>query len=307
MPTESAPPEFLAIGHATRDLLPGGGWRLGGTVVFASLTAARLGLRAGIVTAGPPDVLRALWKLAPEIAVAALPSADATTFKNVYEASGRRRQYLHGRAAPLTVDAVPEAWRACPLVLLAPLAQEVASDLAGAFPHALVAATPQGWLRRWDATGLVRPDDWHNAAQVVPHLTALVLSQEDVAPPVDLALGAAPPPRNDDTIDEWIARWARSVPHVVITKGAAGADLMLGERREHFAAYPAREVDPTGAGDVFAAAFLVQLAATGDPRDAADFANCAASFAVEGDGVGGIPLLAQVRARLRTSKRVPLE
>ncbi len=259
MPTESAPPEFLAIGHATRDLLPGGGWRLGGTVVFASLTAARLGLRAGIVTAGPPDVLRALWELAPEIAVAALPSADATTFKNVYEASGRRR------------------------------------------------ATPQGWLRRWDATGLVRPDDWHNAAQVVPHLTALVLSQEDVAPPADLALGAAPPPRNNDMVDAWIARWARSVPHVVITKGAAGADLMLGERREHFAAYPAREVDPTGAGDVFAAAFLVQLAATEDPRDAADFANCAASFAVEGDGVSGIPLLAQVRARLRTSKRVPLE
>src|SRR5260370_6299136 len=183
MLTESAPREFLAIGHATRDLLPGGGWRLGGTVVFASLTAARLGLRAGIVTAGPPDVLRALWELAPEIAVAALPSADATTFKNVYDASGRRRQYLHGRAAPLTVDAVPEAWRACPLVLLAPLAQEVTPNLAGAFPPALVAATRQGWLRRWDATGLLRADLSHNAPQVGPHLPPLVLGQVKMPPP----------------------------------------------------------------------------------------------------------------------------
>ena len=45
-----AAPDFLAIGHVTRDLLPDGSWRLGGTVAFAALTAARLGLRPAIVT-----------------------------------------------------------------------------------------------------------------------------------------------------------------------------------------------------------------------------------------------------------------
>ena len=47
---------------------------------------------------------------------------------------------------------------------------------------------------------------------------------------------------------------------------------------------PRPEVDPTGAGDVFAAAFLVRYQETGDPLEAAAFAACAASCAVEGIG-----------------------
>ena len=62
--------------------------------------------------------------------------------------------------------AVPDAWRLAPLVLLAPLAGEVDPELAGAFPAARVAATPQGWLRQWDADGLVRPGPWPDAERI---------------------------------------------------------------------------------------------------------------------------------------------
>src|SRR5262249_26113685 len=143
---EPGAPDLLVIGAATRDLVAGGGWRLGGTVVFAALTAVRLGLRAAIVTSGPPDVLAALTAAAPEVEVAAVPATEATTFENVYDGAGHRQQYLRGQAAPLTLAAVPAAWRAAPWVLLAPLAREVDSDLAAALAQRTgtrVAATPQ--------------------------------------------------------------------------------------------------------------------------------------------------------------------
>jgi sugar/nucleoside kinase (ribokinase family) len=309
----TATPDLLLIGAATRDLLPGGGWRLGGTAVFAALTAARLGLRAAIVTSGPPDIGQALAETAPEVAVALTPAADATTFENVYDATGARRQYLRGQAAPLTLADVPTAWRAAPLVLLAPLAREVGPALAAALASAggvdrLIAATPQGWLRQWDATGLVRPGPWEDAERVLPALAALILSWEDLVAPGDAPGDAADHQADREAeraaerkAEEQVRAWSAAVPRIALTRGAVGADLITRAGRERFPAYVVRQVDPTGAGDVFAAAFLAEWCAGGDARQAMDFANCAASFAVERVGTAGIPTRAQVMARMRVS------
>jgi sugar/nucleoside kinase (ribokinase family) len=285
MPTPAERPDYLVIGHATRDLQPDGGWRVGGTVIFAAAAAARLGLRAAIVTAAPPDVLDAVRRAAPAVAVAALATPLATAFENRYLPDGRR-QYLHGRAPALGLDAVPEDWRACPIVHLAPVAQEVDAALAAAFPGALLGATPQGWLRAWDDTGLVRPADWRDRDRVLPHLRALVLSQDDVA-------------KDAATAEAAIAEWARRVPVVVVTRGAAGADLLEGDRRTGVPAFATGEVDPTGAGDVFAAALFVALAEGQAPAAAVRFANAAASFVVEQPGVAGMPTRERILARLR--------
>ncbi|HEX6122516.1 MAG TPA: PfkB family carbohydrate kinase [Ktedonobacterales bacterium] len=299
-PTDSQalPPEFIVIGHATRDLAPDGDWRLGGTVSFAALTARRLGLRAGIVTSGPAEVLAALGALAPGVAIAAIPSPDASTFENSYH-DGHRKQYLRGRAAPITLAAIPERWREAAIVLLAPLAQEVDPAIAAAFPQALVGATPQGWLRQWDADGFVLPAPLGAAAGALPHLAALVLSQEDLVPANGHRL--PPPPGVPTTPSEaaaLVTAWARVVPHVVMTEGKDGAWLWTnGRAPERFAAYPMREVDPTGAGDVFAAAFLCRLRATGDPRGAVDFAQRVAGLSVEHVGATGIPTPAELAAR----------
>ncbi len=274
-------PDFLAIGHVTRDLLPDGSWRLGGTVTYAALTAARLGLRAAMVTSAPADVLAALDVVLPDIPLSVGPSAEATTFENTYTSQGRQ-QYLRGRAAPLTISAVPTAWRDAPIVLLGPVAQEIDATIVTAFPRSLVAATPQGWLRQWGADGMVIPSPLANADMLLPHVRALILSPEDVGP----------------SADDIIAQWARIVPVIAVTRGAGGAYIWEdGVRSETFPAYPAHEVDPTGAGDVFAAAFLCALHETGDAAGAADFANRVAACSVEAVGGEGIPTREMVAAR----------
>lgn len=293
--SQAAPPDFLVIGHITRDLLPDGGWRLGGTVTFAALTARRLGMRVAVVTSGPPDVVEALRRLVPDSPIVAVPSPDATTFENIYQGS-IRSQFLRGRAAPLTLDDVPSAWRAAPVVLLAPLAQEVDPRLLTAFPQSLVAATPQGWLRRWNDDGFVTPGALDAAVEAaLPSLGALILSREDLLPPPGHETIAHYTPSE---VDAQIATWARGVPIVAVTRGADGALLLCQERTpEAFPGYPAHEVDPTGAGDVFATAFLCHLHATGDPRAATDFANRVAAVSVEHTGASGIPTYSEVTAR----------
>lgn len=296
--SEDQTPEFLAVGHITRDLLPDGGWRLGGTVTFAALAAARLGYRAGILTSAPPDLLAAFAELAPQVAVTNVPTETATTFENIYR-DGARRQFLRGQARHLTPDMLPAAWAHPRIVLLGPVAREVAAAFAGTFPDALTGATPQGWLRRWDASGAVSPAPLALAGRILPSLDAMVLSREDVLPlPEALALAADGVPRGDAEAGALIADWARQVPVLAVTRGRDGATLYRrAAAPRHVSAYPAIEVDPTGAGDVFAAAFLCALADSGEPGSAADFASRVAAYSVEHPGASGIPTRAEVEDR----------
>jgi sugar/nucleoside kinase (ribokinase family) len=61
---------------------------------------------------------------------------------------------------------------------------------------------------------------------------------------------------------------------------------------------PAEEVDPTGAGDVFAAAFLSHYMETNDAWQAALFASAAASISLAAPGTAAIPSRRQVEERL---------
>lgn len=290
-------PHLLLIGHATRDLLPDGGWRLGGTVTYAATTAARLGLRVAMVTSGPDDLAAALAEALPDVPLAMVPAHEATTFENVYEAGGARRQYLRGRAEPLGMADVPAEWRGARLVMLAPLAREVDVALAGSFPAALVAATPQGWLRRWDANDHVFAGPLERADELLPHLGALILSRDDLLPPSGMPPRAGAPAIAAEA-DAIIVSWARSVPLIAVTRGAAGALLYArGMEPKMYSGYPAREVDPTGAGDVFAAALLVALAEGRTPGVAVDFANRVAAVSVEREGLASAPTRAELAAR----------
>nr|MBA3530688.1 carbohydrate kinase [Ardenticatenales bacterium] len=144
--------DYLIIGHVTQDITPRGP-QLGGTALYAAATAQRLGWQVGLVTRAPAtlDIEGAL----PGLQLHRLETDQATTFENHYLGNDRR-QIVHHAAPPLTLADIPVAWRRAPILHLAPVAREVDPSLAAAFPHSLVGATPQGWLRDWDESGKVR-------------------------------------------------------------------------------------------------------------------------------------------------------
>jgi len=272
-------PDFLAIGHVAKDLTRDG-YVLGGAVTYAALTAKSLGLSAAVVTSCGPDIDP--HAALPDIPMHIVASEETTTFVNVYE-RGRRRQSILGVAVNLSDSDVPPDWRRAPLVLLGPVARELEDSNASAFGRQTVGASIQGWLRSWDDTGKVSPRRWSGDG-LLPGMAVAIFSDDDS-------------PEEDQ-----IANWAELCPVLIHTHGGQGCSVHVEGRWHHLPAFPANEVDATGAGDVFAAAYLIRFQESGDPLVAARFASAAASFCVEADGVEGIPTRAQVEDRLWTRR-----
>lgn len=268
---------YVAIGHVCQDIVPGGR-ALGGSVTYASLTARALGWRAAVVTRARAEL--DLSRLG-DVDCVRLPDDHTTTFENIYSPAGRI-QVLHAAAGAIRADDVPLYLRRADVVHLAPIANEVDPDLVGAFEGALVGVTPQGWLRQWDASGRVSPRELRSAEAILGRSGAVVTSIADVA-------------------GDWtrIESWAAIAPVLVATQGRAGCVVYTRgaeERRATRVPAPAVvEVEPTGAGDIFAAAFFISLRESGDPLAAARFANCVASRSVTRPGLAGVPTPQEVR------------
>ncbi|GER88129.1 ribokinase [Dictyobacter vulcani] len=246
------------------------------------------------MTRADAEVAALLPAALPGIALHVGPSPQSTTFANQYH-DGFRTQYLYARGADIVEQDIPAEWRDnAGIVLFGPLAQEMSPAMITRFPrraHTLLAATPQGWLRRWDDTGRVWPAPWQDAEHILPGLDVLILSHDDLLP---FAAG------NRADADLLLAHWSRYVSLLVATDGRHGATLFQHGNPSRFPAYSAHEIDPTGAGDVFAAAFLTHLYRHRNPAEAVDFANCVAAFSIEQPGITGIPTLAQVEQRRQT-------
>ena len=275
-------PDFVAIGHVTLDRF-GESTRPGGSALYAAVTAHRLGLSVGLLTSHGDDF--PLEVIPPKIEVVTVPAADTTLFEHRHEPSGRV-SHVRAAASPLTADDVPEDWRDAALSLLAPVVDEVDPMIAALFTDGAVGAAAQGWVRQVQPDGLVVPRVWSLPERLLQSVQALFLSREDI--------------RGQEAE---VAEWFQRMPVGVLTADRTGALLFVNGERYEIEPRPAREIDPTGAGDVFAATFLVQYQRDGDPWLAAAAAACAGSLAVEGEGWSAVADRAALDAALAQYQR----
>lgn len=287
--------DYLVIGHVAKDIMPAGavrpatsanareagepappGHAIGGTVTYSAIAAQRLGLKAAVVTAMDAEFASEVESALPGIDIATRPSAQTTTFENTYGDEGRT-QYLRAHAERLTREDVPAAWRGARIVHLGPIAQEFGAEMVSGFPSSMLALTPQGWLRQWDSSGRVSPKPWAEALEVLALIDVLIFSPEDVGHNWEI-----------------IHAYTRAARLAVLTMERHGS--LVFERNEGRWLPPreARVEDPTGAGDVFATAFLATYLDSGNPLLSARFANVAASFSIEKGGIGSIPTRSMV-------------
>jgi sugar/nucleoside kinase (ribokinase family) len=259
-------PDILIAGHIAKDITATG-WRPGGGVLYAAAQAARLDLEVGVVTAcsaevSPPGIL-------PSVTWHVLPSDSTTTFENVYK-GGVRHQRLLATATPLAATDIPRQWVSVPLVLLTSLFHEIEGTLPATLAQhgTVVGLGAQGWLRRLEGDH-VQPMPFDSSPAWLAG-EAVFVSEEDLLD------------------SERVAEWRNHVPIVVLTRGYRGCTVWDATGRHDVSAAQVVEVDPTGAGDVFAAAFLVRYAEGRDVLQAARFATAAAALAVRGEGINAI-------------------
>jgi sugar/nucleoside kinase (ribokinase family) len=265
---------FAALGHVTNDELESGPTP-GGSAFYAALAARALGAEATAVTCCGPDWLGRQRLREAGVTLVETASPHTTSFENVYR-EGARRDRLLSRADDLA-PAVPSDAQ---VVLACPVFGELSAAELGVEPGVLLGAGLQGWLRAEGPKGAIQPRPLEaprafRACHVVFH------SEED--------LGEALAPT--------LQALRAEVPMVVLTRGAKGSTLFERGRTLEVRPVRAQAVDPTGAGDVYAAAFLLALASGHPSGDAARIASAAAAFAVEAPGAQGLARLSALAER----------
>lgn len=267
------PPDYLVIGHITKDQLEGG-YRLGGTAVYSGVLAHRMGLKVAVFTSGASHLDLGLMD---GIEIIDQPGEGTTTFVNQYTAAGRVQRLL-ARAEELDPGLIPGRWKGARIIHLAPVAGEVPFSAGEAFPAGFLGYSLQGWMRTWDEEGLVSPSSLPGRTPAARSDALGLLSLEDLG-------------EDRSGLGQLQGRF----PTLALTLGSQGVELFAGGRILRILAPPTPEVDPTGAGDIFAAAFMIFWKIRGmGIKQSARMANALAAVSVKRPGTEGIPEIREI-------------
>jgi hypothetical protein len=254
--------EILLVGHLTLDE-DAYGLHLGGSVFFASQLLRILKYRANIVTSYDRNTFTPI--LDGNFNINVVKSSSTTTFANYYK-SGEREQRVRYIASRIAETDIPENYLNSDLVFLAPVIGEIGLDVVSLFKTKFVVANLQGWLREFNKSGLVNRKII-DLDEILEHVDVAIISQED--------------------IKDWavLEDWANKVNILVVTNGSGGCNVSVDNKWHHIPGIKVVEIDPVGAGDIFATAYMVKYFQTSDFLQAAIFANCIAGISVEGQRI----------------------
>jgi sugar/nucleoside kinase (ribokinase family) len=271
--------DYTTVGHVTVDVMADGTRRAGGSAFYAALQAARLGARTRIVTRGVrAEIEELLEPYLDELELDVIESEHTTTLQTWGEGPARGQRMLAWAGeigAGVRLDTT--------VVHLAPVARETPVGWLGRAEF--VAVTPQGLVRDWSGAD----------GQVVPR-------------PLDLALL---PARCDAIVFSQSERECCAAllepsstrgPVIAVTAAANAVELHLPRGVVARVEVPSVEqmCDDIGAGDVFAAAFFVELAEGKTPPAAATVANAAAAVRIGSGGAAAIGDRRRVQERAAT-------
>jgi sugar/nucleoside kinase (ribokinase family) len=244
------------VGSLTSDVVDGAPPRPGGAPLYAAAALRLVGRPALIVTrcaeADRPTLLPRL--VAQGLPVEWLPAGGTYRYRLDYR----------GKTREVEVEEAPEPWQPGPWLelLRGADAVHVGALARGEFPVATVAALARGRRLSFDGQGLVRSEGvgpvtlaGTSDPELLRHVAILKVAEEEA----HALVGGT----DADALGEL------GVPEVVLTRGESGSAVLAGGTLEEIPALTVPGADPTGAGDAFAAVYLVSRSAGLRPAAAA--------------------------------------
>jgi sugar/nucleoside kinase (ribokinase family) len=186
---------------------------------------------------------------------------------------GERQQVVYGIANRLQPAGIPDRWKRPRVVHIAPVFDECNSIFRYSFHrNAFVGVTLQGWFRQFHPDGRVLTYLREDGLEFLHRVSAVVISEEDI--------------QGDWAYANHIAD---NTNILVVTRGSDGGFIYQNGEKVHFDTPAITEVNPTGAGDIFAAIFFGNLVRQYTPMTACHIAACCAAQSVTRDGLMSIP------------------
>ncbi|NNE80740.1 MAG: sugar kinase [Silicimonas sp.] len=137
----------------------------------------------------------------------------------------------------------------------------------------LKAAQEAGCVTTWDLVG-AGPDTWQFVEPLLPHIDYFIPSIEEA----EILSGVKGVEANIQFFQ------ARGVKCSVLTLGADGSMVAVGDERIHVSAYDIDVVDTTGCGDAYTAGFIAGLADDRPLEECAHLGTTSASLVASGLG-----------------------
>ena len=269
---------YLTIGHCCHDNI-NGQYVLGGSASYCSFLAKSLSLDTTVLTSVGPDFLFQNKFNEAYITFVNKLAEHTTQFENT-SIGNERSQKLLGKANNISLEDINLLPNMVPdIVHLGPICNEVDIAFKTMCPTSIIGANIQGWLRHTkpDHEVYLKEMDW----TTLNGIDIVFFSDEDIK-----------------FFPTALDQIRQNCPIVVVTHGDKGATVYNQSEQLKFRSFPVLALDTVGAGDVFSTAFLVNYAQHKDLEQACIFANCAASYIVEGSGLENLPTLEMIEARV---------
>lgn len=284
--------KFICIGHIADDTEPVS--HLGGSVSYSAIAAKGLGFDTHIITKCPKNhkYIDQLMKLGITVHVLLSDLSTITTFKNIYNEQGKRTQECPQQQEEINIcdfEKFPKDILQDATILIAPVIGEVDTRL---FPllsrYGRVIVAPQGYFRKITADFKVKQKRWNFNPKNTRSTHAIILSDEDIT-------------RNGKLDRSFLNKLRENSNIVILTQGAKGSIVYTKKATIRTTAFSLEKneiKDFTGAGDIYAVAFVTKFALTHNTQEASVNANFYAALKIigfEGIGINSIPTKKQIQ------------
>lgn len=240
----------------------------GGAVYFIAKTFENLDVNTTVISPYgldlPKNYLAGIRILAEKA-----QSTKTLKFENIYY-HGKRTQKVeyYDEYLNFTLPKTLQKDSDYDIVMIAPVINNISNQIIKRikklYPQNFFCLLPQGFFRKIGKNGEVTsvPNDFLD--DVIRMFNFICLSELDI--------------KDADTIAK---KWSLSGPLVAVTKAERGSSIYKNGDRIDTSAYKVEDIiDPTGAGDVFAAGFSYFYYKTRDLNNSLNFAHAAAALSL---------------------------
>ena len=257
---------------------------LGGAPTYSGSTFASLGKETGIFSIIGKDYVSEVLRFcrSKDIDTRGLQviSGKTMAFQNSYNEDGTRKQRCLNVAPKLLVKDMPKNYMDSRAFYISPLAGEVDEELLKGLRRKgnIVMLDPQGLMRKISKNGEVSIALDKNILNGVLKLVDIVKIGKDEIEVFKM---------KEKEILSMLAK--NGVRIGIITRGKDTVMVLHNKRFLEIRTLDIAVEDPTGAGDVFGAAFLSEYMTRFDVEEAIKFATTAAALKIEHKGPSGFP------------------